>query len=1113
MTSIRLNFIQVPTTGNLFIRGSPVEVTNTTPSTSSISGSVNLAGGLSIKCTSDSNGITSGGALTIAGGISISKQTFLGNNVTLNNTSANFTIQGSTLPRLLVNSTSAILNNETTIFNSNNIQCNGTSSAVNSTSGSVVLVGGLASNSLFVQGNTILGNSTINNVTVTSDILLPNSSSKLVCTAGTGGNTVLFGANASGEAVISNLGTVFVSCGNFRVNDTFSVTSTGGSFTVPITVSNVSANNLSVSSIVSENISTSSVIFPTNTATKINFGNSSLGTTSSNTMVFSAGNYQFTGIVELSQDTVSFLTSNQSYSLVSGISSATLLSSNASFDFILSNANAIKITDLYLGKTGSNYLIGSTNSNLQVSRHLLLTTSGNSEFNSGIIFTSVGNASFPGNVTVGNIFYTKEINISTSNLISSYGSLFVNTPFSVTHTFTVADTNGNQLITSVSGTSSNINTTNQIISLWNNSVTFNSNGNAQFNGSISAGSITGGTGSLNTLNIASTIDAFSSVSTGSLTVAGGGSILKNLRVGGKATFLNTSGTVSIETLGTVNVLSTNVSDYGLGALTVAGGASIGGELYVGQNLNVLGQINGGGSSSSTFAYLTLTSTDPAVNETSGSLLTFGGIVTQCPENAVNVSNGGSFLSLGGASIAKDVYIGGNSYLYGTLNQFTDTNFFDISNIKRWSINGSNNFSISRYDSLGAFIENSIFANGSTGEITFNNTSNTSINTLGGVSIAKKLIAGNTTLGNLNTNDVVISSTTVSSNPTSGSLIVRGGAGIGGNLNVLGNTTIYGNLSIVGTTTSISSTTTLIEDNIIVLNAGPSGTLDSGFVVGRYQLPNDNSEGDVIADTAKITGSLPSQSAMTSTQVKFPVTVTTVAAGWWVEITSGFSASQVREITSYDSGTQIGVISTPWTDQNPNLSDTFALYNKPYVGIVYNEISDAIEFTGTLGEPGHTKTDLIDIKLNKATVSELNCSFGITSGSVVTTNITTSNLNLSGNLTIFGINATPNATDRLSTVTFTGANNVTNANVTGLVFDNSVWGFDIYISVRNIGTASFYSNYHLRGTNMGSSFQLVSNYIGDNPVTFSINSSGQVQYTSNDVPGFVSLTFKYKVVTN
>ena len=86
-------------------------------------------------------------------------------------------------------------------------------------------------------------------------------------------------------------------------------------------------------------------------------------------------------------------------------------------------------------------------------------------------------------------------------------------------------------------------------------------------------------------------------------------------------------------------------------LDVNGNTHVSGDLYIG------GIISGGDSTSSTFSYLTLTSTDDAINYSTGSLVVFGGISIQTSTDAVSVTNGGSFSTPGGASIGKRLFVG------------------------------------------------------------------------------------------------------------------------------------------------------------------------------------------------------------------------------------------------------------------------------------------------------------------------------------------------------------------------------------------------------------------------------------------------------------------------
>jgi hypothetical protein len=126
--------------------------------------------------------------------------------------------------------------------------------------------------------------------------------------------------------------------------------------------------------------------------------------------------------------------------------------------------------------------------------------------------------------------------------------------------------------------------------------------------------------------------------------------------------------------------TTDATDRYSGSLKVAGGAGIANSLYVGddvhvnRDLYVNGAINGAAASSSTFAYLTLTATDDAMNLSTGSLITFGGITIQSTAEAQSVTNGGSFLTEGGASIGRTLYVGDKiiTDLVTTTNLVVDT---------------------------------------------------------------------------------------------------------------------------------------------------------------------------------------------------------------------------------------------------------------------------------------------------------------------------------------------------------------------------------------------------------------------------------------------------------
>lgn len=706
--------------------------------------------------------------------------------------------------------------------------------------------------------------------------------------------------------------------------------------------------------------------------------------------------------------------------------------------------------------------------------------------------------------------------------------------------------------------------------------TLNCNDVVTFTSSID--SINSSTGSLvidGGISIITSTDATSITRGGALTIAGGASIGKKLLVGNVAEFFDTTPSTSyleaaVIVHGGLSIqCGENSTDVGNGGgLSVAGGASIGGNLYVG------GSINGSGSSSSTYAYMTLTSVDDAVNFSSGSLVTYGGITIQTDTNAIGLGTSGSLLTAGGASIGKDVYIGGNlDLVVGVTNYYNGTdnliNMYDNFNIKRFSINKSTvsqNFSISRYDSLGAHIERTFDISNSTGHVVFNNTTpstsknDASVQFLGGISISNTnpaitlenggsfTVAGGISIGkNANIGgDVVIYSTTDSSNVSTGAVLIAGGVGISGNVNVLGNTQIIGNLTVNGQTTSINAVNTVIKDNIIVLNSGPTGSRDSGFIIQRHQQDNNTGTGDVVADLHPEIITLPNQSGMNASQIKFSISSSAIDdyyTGWWLKIASGFSNNQIRKITSYNGTTKIATVSSDWTTQNPSGGDNIYLYNKPFVGFIYNEINDRFEFGSSIQDPGQSNiilSDYLPLCAGSATYVSTTVSTNSSSASIlisggisISNTTDASSITRGGTLTLAGggsiaktlyigeklyvndTQMTPNSQDRFTSVLFNAQNNQSSfTDITGLYFDNTIWGFDIYLCAKISASANLYTNFHIRGINKNDSWEIIKTYVGnDTGIQFHITDFGQLQYTTPDFSGFTSVQFKYRAFVN
>ena len=201
-----------------------------------------------------------------------------------------------------------------------------------------------------------------------------------------------------------------------------------------------------------------------------------------------------------------------------------------------------------------------------------------------------------------------------------------------------------------------------------------------------------------------------------------------------------------------------------GALVVAGGVGIG------KNLNIGGNTYLGGG-----LYVQGVEIVPAnMSTTTGAISVLGGTgingivytsnITIASDNSSISTNTGALTVAGGVGIGKDLYIGGNTHLRGTL-----------------------------------YVDGLIVLTGSGEKISISGTTSTTGGFIGGTTFS----------------DVNIASTTPSESVTSGALTVAGGAGIVGNLNASevydsGNRVLTSiiagtgtNVSIIGTTATIS----------------------------------------------------------------------------------------------------------------------------------------------------------------------------------------------------------------------------------------------------------------------------------------------------------------------
>jgi hypothetical protein len=103
---------------------------------------------------------------------------------------------------------------------------------------------------------------------------------------------------------------------------------------------------------------------------------------------------------------------------------------------------------------------------------------------------------------------------------------------------------------------------------------------------------------------------------------------------------------------------------------------------------------------------------------------------------------------------------------------------------------------------------------------------------------------------------------------------------------------------------------------------------------------------------------------------------------------------------------------------------------------------------------------------------------------------------------------------INLTSFAGANNqVAAANITGLAFNSTnIRSFQGIVSVRVNATSSLYEQFQINGINKNGSWEMAVSSVGDaSSVVLSITSAGQVQYTSGNYAGFVSLDIRFRAI--
>ena len=103
---------------------------------------------------------------------------------------------------------------------------------------------------------------------------------------------------------------------------------------------------------------------------------------------------------------------------------------------------------------------------------------------------------------------------------------------------------------------------------------------------------------------------------------------------------------------------------------------------------------------------------------------------------------------------------------------------------------------------------------------------------------------------------------------------------------------------------------------------------------------------------------------------------------------------------------------------------------------------------------------------------------------------------------------------INITSFSLANNqVSAANITGLLLDTNARAGKAFVSVYIDATTDLYEEFEVTMIRKGSDVDYSVSSLGDESgIALSVTSAGQVQYTSTNIPGFATGTCKFRLTT-
>lgn len=650
------NYIVLDATSQNCSVNSLTNITNSTSSTSS-TGALKVTGGITSLVTTDATSITSGGGITIVGGAGIAKKLFVGTDASFNSSST-----GSGTIRMGPSSNGG----ESSISFYGNTGYSGQVWSVgHAVPGSATNAFGIynSNTSSLSLSITTSGVVSIPNTTVSST----SSNGALTVSGGVGvsldlnvggnitgtwnGTTISVGKGGTGSTTLTSTG-VLVGNGTSAISAGSGITYTSNTLTLPKIITNDTTD--STSSITGS----IQIAGGVGIAKKLFIG----------TDIDINGNVYLSGTDTIISHTTADASDTGSISIASGggyggtRGASILLKGNEH----VSDSGKIVLTCGNVNSTGDFSVITGNTERLNIGYTGIVTISNTLEASSS---------------TVGSVVMSGGLAIAKKLFVG--GNLSVTGNFSLS-TVTSGSWNANTITVAYGGTGAT--------SLSSTCILI---GNGTSPVSTDAG-FTFSTNTLTTPKIASTDTTQStSNSTGAVTLLGGMGIAKNVYMGedlivsgkiGAGTSTNINSALTLATGSNIGI--NTVVSFDTGSLSISGSGV--GLASRGSIINLYGidhatlpgnlllsagttsgsfTLNTGNTSRITVTssgITTFTKVADSVSSTSGAVVVTGGISISNTTNSTSNTNGGSFTTAGGASIAQDLYIGGNLIMSGTI---------------------------------------------------------------------------------------------------------------------------------------------------------------------------------------------------------------------------------------------------------------------------------------------------------------------------------------------------------------------------------------------------------------------------------------------------------------